>query len=147
MKLKHHQTGFTLIELIVVLILIGVLAVSLVPRFFTASGTSEYVYRDEALNLLRRVQMQAMQCTNCTSPTVTVSASSILAGGNSCASDSSLALCPAANDNISFSANYSPISFTSLGQPVGCVGQCQLTIQGSSALRLCIETEGYVHPC
>jgi MSHA pilin protein MshC len=147
MKGLQHHAGFTLIELIVVLIIIGVLAVSLVPRFFTSSGTSEYLYRDQALNLLRRVQMQAMQCTDCTSPQITISANTILAGAASCTDDSVLALCPVARDNIRFTATASPIQFDSMGRPVGCSGSCQLTVQGESALRVCIETEGYIHPC
>lgn len=147
MKGLQHHAGFTLIELIVVLIIIGVLAVSLVPRFFTSSGTSEYLYRNQALNLLRRVQMQAMQCTDCTPPQISISANAILASVASCADDSSLALCPAASDNIRFSATASPIQFDSMGRPVGCGGSCQISVQGESALQVCVEAEGYIHPC
>jgi len=149
MKAQHPQSGFTLIELIVVLIIIGVLAVSLLPRFFTAAGTSEYVYRDQALSLLRQVQMQAMQCTFCSAPAVTISSDSLVASGLSCASDSSLVLCPAARDNIRFSSTSTStsIGFDNMGRPLGCVGACQLTIEGSTPLLLCIETEGYIHPC
>ena len=68
--------GFTLVELIVVLVIIGVLAVSLVPRFFSAAGTSEYLYQDQLLNLLRRAQIQAMQCTDCSTPAVNITATS-----------------------------------------------------------------------
>jgi MSHA pilin protein MshC len=144
---RKHQTGFSLLELIVVLIIIGVLAVSLLPRFFDATGTSEYVYQDEVANLLRLQQMQAMQCTRCAVSNIAVSATSILAAGASCADDSSQALCPAARDNIRFSASHSPLGFDSLGRPVGCGGACQISIQGSNTLRICIESEGYIHPC
>ncbi|HAW94514.1 TPA: hypothetical protein DCX24_18580, partial [Candidatus Azambacteria bacterium] len=50
----QRHTGFTLIELIVVLVIIGVLAVSLLPRFFSGSGTNEYLYRDQAFSLIQR---------------------------------------------------------------------------------------------
>jgi MSHA pilin protein MshC len=146
MKYKH-QAGFTLIELIVVLVLIGVLALSLVPRFFSSAGTTEFLYQDQVLNLLRRVQMQAMQCTNCAAPVVTISATAIVAAGASCADDSSLALCPSSSDNISFSSPSASFSFDSMGRPQGCAGSCQLTVQGLAALKVCIETEGYIHPC
>lgn len=147
MKRSRIQAGFTLIELIVVLVILGVLAVSLVPRFFSASGSSEYVYRDQLLSLLRRVQMQAMQCTNCAAEQLTIAPNAVLGAGLNCSDDSSLALCPATGDNIGFSASHSPISFDSLGRPQGCGGSCQLFVQGVTALQVCIEAEGYIHPC
>lgn len=139
--------GYTLIELIVVIVVLTILSVTIAPRFFTTSGTSEYLYQDQLLNLLRRVQMQAMQCTNCTTPTVNIATANIVVAGTSCSDDSSLALCPSVRDNISFSSNAASIGFDSLGRPQGCIGTCQLTVQGEAALRVCIETEGYIHPC
>ena len=144
---QQRQVGVTLVELIVVLIILGVLAVSLLPRFFSGSGSTEYLYQDQLLNLLRRVQMQAMQCTGCATPTVNISSSTILVAGSSCSDENSLALCPDARDNISFISAATAIGFDSLGRPQGCIGLCQLTVQGEAALRVCIETEGYIHPC
>ena len=144
---RFSMLGYTLIELIVVVVVLTILSVTIAPRFFTTSGTSEYLYQDQLLNLLRRVQMQAMQCTDCVIPTVDITSSSVLVTGTSCSDDSSMALCPSERDAISFSANTTPIGFDSLGRPQGCIGVCQLTVQGASALRVCIETEGYIHPC
>lgn len=144
---QQRQVGFTLVELIVVMVILGVLAVSLLPRFFSSSGSSEYLYQDQLLNLLRRVQMQAMQCSGCVTPTVNISSSTVLVAGSGCNDETSLALCPAARDNISFISSAGAIGFDSLGRPQGCIGACQLTVQGEAALRVCIETEGYIHPC
>lgn len=148
MKPNYHPLGFTLVELIVVLIIIGVLAVSLLPRFFDNSGTAEYLYQDQAANVLRRVQMQAMQCTSCTVPEITVATTALVAtGGNCAAGDSALAVCVASRDNVSLALNTPVLRFDSMGRPSACSGRCELTIQGSTQLKLCIETEGYIHPC
>lgn len=154
--LQHHR-GFTLIELIVVLVIIGVLAVSLVPRFFDGAGTNEYLYRDQALSLMQRQQMQALQCTNCGPVGFQVTSFSINpAPGIGCENNASQ-LCISERDRSSI--RLSPVSFNSdlyfnsLGQPVTqtgvrrCSGSCQLNVQGSVTLAICIEYEGYVHLC
>lgn len=142
------RSGFTLVELIVVLVLIGVLAVSLLPRFFDNSGTAEYLYQDQAANVLRRVQMQAMQCTSCTTPQVNVTANTLIATGGSCPNGGgALEVCVASRDNVSLALNAPLLTFDTLGRPSACTGRCEITIQGSTQLKLCIETEGYIHPC
>ena len=148
MKNQPLRSGFTLVELIVVLVIIGVLAVSLLPRFFDNSGTAEYLYQDQVANVLRRVQMQAMQCTSCSTPQVTVTANTLIASGGSCPNgNDALAVCVANRDNVSLALNANTLQFDSMGRPSACSGRCELTIQGSTQLKLCIETEGYIHPC
>lgn len=144
---RARPAGFTLLELVVVLIIAGVLAVSLLPRFFSGAGVSEYTLRDQALSLLRQVQIQAMQCTDCIAPQLQLSSYSLLANGSSCAVADSQALCLAPGGHIQFSAPFSSLSFDSLGRPLLCTAPCQLTISGEVALPLCIESEGYIHPC
>jgi MSHA pilin protein MshC len=157
MKFQHR--GFTLIELIVVLVLIGVLAVSVVPRFFDTSGTSEYLYRDQALNILRRVQMQAMQCTtSCSTTGVTVPGRNpvrpdsgwLYAGIDNCAGSNASYLCikPSESnvyfDKVGFNVQ---LSFDNQGRPSCNGGSCTITINGAVNLDICIEAEGYIHPC
>lgn len=151
MKLQRHS-GFTLIELIVVLVLIGVLAVSVVPRFFDASGTSEYLYRDQALNILRRVQIQAMQCTDCVSQGVIVQSDRIFSGTNACLNDAThLCIAPRDSSTITIAKTGFNIqlNFDSNGRPLSncATGTCRITIEGAVALPICIEAEGYIHPC
>lgn len=144
---RYKKLGYTLIELVVVIVVLTVIAVSIAPRFFTTAGTSEYLYRDQALNLLRRMQMEAMQCSGCVAPVINITADALLANGSSCSDDNSLTVCPSARDTIRFSSLTPSISFDSLGRPLGCSGSCQLGVQGESELALCIESEGYIHPC
>ncbi|MDX3775388.1 prepilin-type N-terminal cleavage/methylation domain-containing protein [Chromatiaceae bacterium AAb-1] len=138
--MQPHR-GFTLLELIIVLVLISVLAVTLLPRFFTNSGTAEYLYRDQALSLLRRVQMQAMQCTDtakCPDASVTVSAAVITP--NVLHFDA-LTIDP--KDKVTFSPGIT-IRFDSLGRPLPMPTEIILNI---NQLRLCINREGYIHSC
>ena len=140
------RKGFTLVELIVVLVIIGVLAVSLVPRFFSAAGTSEYLYQDQLLNLLRHAQIQSMQCTDCTVPVVNLTAKSALIDSATCNNtETANAVCIASRDTVSF-APAGTIRFDSLGRPT-CSNSCTLQVQGETALNICIESEGYIHPC
>lgn len=157
MNRSQRHLGFTLIELIVVLVIIGVLAVSLVPRFFSGSGTSEYLYRDQALSLLHRQQMQAMQCTDCGRVGFRVNSFSInTADGAGCANTASQ-LCISERDRsaiqLSPTAFGPDLYFNNLGQPVSqsgarsCNASCRLNVQGSVNLSICIEYEGYIHLC
>ena len=62
--LNHKNSGFTLIELIVVIILISIMAVTVLPKFSTSNGFEEYTYRDELITKLRAIQLRSMQQTN-----------------------------------------------------------------------------------
>lgn len=58
------DTGFTLVELVTVMILIGILAVSALPRFIGSSSYSAYSLRNEFLSELRAVQQLALNNTD-----------------------------------------------------------------------------------
>lgn len=52
--------GFTLIELVATIIVIGVLAVTVLPRFSDRSGVAEYALRDQLIALAQEAQQRAM---------------------------------------------------------------------------------------
>ena len=57
---RRRQAGFTLIELIAILILVGVLAVVALPKFDTAISLRNDTARDEALAALRYAGQTAL---------------------------------------------------------------------------------------
>lgn len=58
------QTGFTLIELVIIIILIGILSVTVLPRLFTQSSYSAFSLRNEFIAELRQVQQRALNNTD-----------------------------------------------------------------------------------
>jgi MSHA pilin protein MshC len=156
----NSEYGFTLIELIVTVIVIGIMAVTVVPRFFTSEGFGEYTYRDELIIKLRAIQLRSMQQTNnvaCQVVSVNSSEIGLLATQNNTnictgvfAGDTTTVRIVSDN-NISFSIseNLSSFYFSSLGRPIGCVttNPCEITttVTGESSLAVLINLEGYIY--
>lgn len=55
-----QSSGFTLVELIVVILLIGILSISIAPRFFAVSSYEDRRAVDELLTAVRHAQQLAM---------------------------------------------------------------------------------------
>ena len=51
-KISRHQSGFTLIELMIVVVIIGILSALAIPRFMGATGTAK---KSEAKGELRQI--------------------------------------------------------------------------------------------
>lgn len=58
--LSSRPAGFTLVELVVTLIIVGVLAAFVAPRFFGTHGFEERGFHDETLSALRFAQKAAI---------------------------------------------------------------------------------------
>lgn len=151
----HRCQGFTLIELIIVIIILGILSVSVAPKFFSSKGFSEYAYRTDVIAKLRLVQTKAMQQTNTVSycHQILITAKK-LGTPDDCDDspsfaaiwqDSATKLQIDSNDNITFSSNITGNKFTfdSMGRP-SC-SSCEITINGEQSVSVKIEAEGYIH--
>lgn len=57
---RASQRGFSLVELITVLILVGILSVVAVARFSGSDGFAEYTYQNRLISALRNMQQRAM---------------------------------------------------------------------------------------
>ncbi len=58
--MPHSKQGFTLIELVVVIIVLGVLAAVAMPKFAQRASFEDYAVRDQLIARLRLVQLQGM---------------------------------------------------------------------------------------
>lgn len=125
--------GFTLIELVLVIVLLGVLAMTAAPRFFTSSGYDQITSRDVLIQQLRQAQLQTMNhSAACQVVHFSANQSSI---PSTLSSDSS---CTVASSNEQLG------SFDLWGKPTGATS---FTISGESSVKVCIEAEGYIHAC
>ena len=57
---SHQHTGFTLIELVLVLVLIGILGAVALPRLMMNSQFEDRLQADKLVGLLRQAQLRAM---------------------------------------------------------------------------------------
>lgn len=178
LKYSKAQAGFTLLELIIVVLLLGVLAVYAAPRFTGVGGYSEYTYQNRLISVLRNMQIRAMQDSrpdfchqvnfiNTPSQIAFGPASMNYMAGNAAAScatsidfsapeflrtspseiiESSVAMTVQDGGSLITS-----IGFNSLGSPLSsaanCSAGCSVSFLGQSLVRVCIESQGYIHAC
>jgi MSHA pilin protein MshC len=158
---QRLNQGFTLIELIIVIIILGILSVTVAPKFFNAKGFSEYGYRTDVIAKLRLIQLKAMQQTQAIPQADNSYCHRVLITDtklgtpddchdtpsfNSTWQDSATKVKIADQDNVTFSSNIPDNSFLfdSMGRP-SCVDTCIITIEGEQIISVQIESEGYIH--
>ena len=148
---KQNHAGFTLIELVTVIIIIGILSVNVVPKFLSSSGFEEYTYRDELLTKLRGIQQRAMQETNVVSCLVSVTATQVFGCDSNFAGDTT-SVAVSTSHNVSFAVSNvanNTFSFSTLGRPQGCVASpCEITLTvvgNEQSLAILINEEGYIY--
>lgn len=140
--------GFTLIELIIVIILLGILSATALPRFMGKAGVEEVTVQDQFIALLRLNQTQAMQNTSVPSPSFDLvqATSQVLESGSAL----QLRLFDTKGSGGDLISGF---RFSSLGRPIKLSDSeeydngLRLEIQGAVSLVVCIESEGYIHPC
>ncbi len=157
---NQKALGFTLIELIVVIILISIMSVTVLPKFFSSNGFEEFTYRDEIITKLRAIQLRSMQQTSDGMCNVIQVETTILGLQ---ATDPDTGLCTAgysgdtttvtvdSNHSVSFtlSEGLTSFNFSTLGRPIGCIVEdpCEITITvtGENSLEILINSEGYIN--
>lgn len=150
--------GFSLLELIITLVILGTLVITVVPKLLTNERFDSYQYRDQTLSMLRTIQLRAMQNTN-NSKTFLV-----------CISANQIA--PAVNDDCNFldltedflvvaipisgtdtfvstsnsnGLSFSELEFDNFGKPdQNCVANCKLDFGEAD---ICMSNEGGIYAC
>ena len=157
---KQRLRGFTLIELIITLVILGILSVTAVPKFLGSSTEDAYSYRDRTLNALRTVQLRAMQNTAMASCHTLYITSTLIApptpdtctgGADANNTDHLVVQINTQRSDIAFSALdsnaniFTQISFDPLGKSnQTCTTQCRIDV---GLAGVCISGEGLIYAC
>ncbi|EJE8558248.1 type II secretion system protein [Vibrio vulnificus] len=155
--IKRAQAGFTLVELIVVILLISIVSAYAASRYIGTGSFSAYAAQEQAISIIRQLQVYRMQSntTNSANPNFELTASGGCLG--STAGCTAAATPQAAEsrsdvmrlDGVSVSSTISPIRFDLRGNPLQTNGSAlnsvtiTFTASGESA-SVCINSQGYV---
>ena len=157
-----HLRGFTLIELIMVIVILGVLAVFAVPRLFDQNDVSTRGFHDETLAYLRYAQKTAIAQRRTVCVTFGASNSLMLTIAQNEATFDCTTSAPlsgpkgaapvvlTAHAGVAYTAPPTSFNFNGLGQPIASLGgaaQATQTLQVSGVDRsITVEAStGYVH--
>lgn len=157
----NRMPGFTIVELITIIVIAGILAAIAAPRFFDRNVFDSRGFYDQVISTLRFAQKAAIAqhrnvCVvfGANSVTLTQVATGSACPGtppaNNLASPSGQATYSVSSSNASFTAAPAAFSFDALGRPHDAAGalltvQQSITVSGyATSIRIEAET-GYVH--
>jgi len=150
--------GFTLIELVVTILILGIITATVAPKFFDAKGSEEIAIQNQVVSVLRTIQLRRMQQTDqrdCFDIRVTSKKLTLLAtdSGNppdcDISSDAGHPTTVEIEDNspVTFQVGLGGYTFTfdNMGRPSsGCGAPCEIVILGQSTRKVQINTQGFI---
>ncbi|HAS6377552.1 TPA: prepilin-type N-terminal cleavage/methylation domain-containing protein [Vibrio vulnificus] len=155
--IKRAQAGFTLVELIVVILLLSIVSAYAASRYIGTGSFSAYAAQEQAISIIRQLQVYRMQSntTNSANPNFELTASGGCLGSTAgCTAASTPQAAESRSDvmrldGVSVSSTISPIHFDLRGNPLQTNGSAlnsvtiTFTASGESA-SVCINSQGYV---
>ncbi len=157
-----RRKGFTLVELVMVIVILGILAVYAVPRMFNSGDFYARGFHDESLGYLRYAQKTAIAqrrtvCVAFGTNTLTLSISAN-SGTFNCATAGTLSgpkgespVTLSARSGVAYSTSLAPANFNfdGLGQPISGTGSLMATqtfqVTGVTPTIRVEASTGYVH--
>jgi len=115
-KIVHRTQGFTLVELILVIVLLSILSAIALPRFFDRNNFDERVFFDDTLNAVRYAQKVAI-ATGCQTRVAIASNSFALLREDNCdgttpSFDNTLSVVNPTTGNTDYTGSQSGVSLT-----------------------------------
>ena len=154
--------GFTIIELIIIIVIIGILTVTAAPQLF---GKSKFAHRGVQSQIIAQLRLAQLKALNDRSGcyALHINSNSIgiyqtTATADGCESTYTLYDSSAISDDVvvtiggnSSSSNTLKVLLDGKGRPSGgnCSrgSQCVMNIVVDELAQVCFESEGYVHDC
>jgi len=149
---SSHAKGFTLIELVATIVLLGILAVNVAPKFTGRSGMAEYALRDQIISTIRFAQQRAMYDHSGNCYTVFIDSLAVSAMKNGALITSTEAIL-FSGDYQGLSATPMTLSFDGMGNVKNNGSDCasatvlvtpQIILAGGAPLIINISAAGYV---
>ncbi|MFA0566676.1 Tfp pilus assembly protein FimT/FimU [Vibrio gallaecicus] len=159
MDLKS-DSGFTLVELIVVILLLAIISAVAISRFGGRQSYELYALQEQVSSIVRQVQLNRMQSNMDMSASGAedlrlVAENNCIGSQSACSKLSETRSDVITSDNYSFSSvpasnSSSPIEFSLLGNPENTASSgVQVTISSnntSDRAWVCINSQGFVYP-
>ena len=157
--MHRFAKGFSLVELVVTLLVVGILAVTVAPRMFAIQGFDARGFYDETMSILRYAQKTAIAqrrtvcvafTANSATLTIAAAAGATACAGNALTGPNGVApYSVTARNNVTYSATPSSFNFDARGRPIDAAGSLvtisPIQISGNTNT-ITIEAEtGYVH--
>ncbi len=151
---RQMQLGFTMVELIVTMMIIGILAITALPRLIDSSDFDDRRFSDEVMAALQYAQKAAIAtrrnvCVTFTISSVTLTIASAPGNAQACTLDLAgptgvTPFAVNAPDGTSFAARPADFIFNALGS--SSVATQAIQVAGASTSITVEQESGYVHP-